>query len=358
MSKADALNTNIQNLSQGSSIQSISTTASQFAAYARKHDRADIAAETLQYLKPLMDFVRQKASSESNSSYFLRYEGALAQITMSWIAAILARSLGTLSLGLWIGFSIFGPIRPARNGEISQFGPRVVYYPVALGVAISFVTGIACLAEYCEGQTSANPSNSSDNYALAAVLLPIALITITCFGATLWAVFKARSPRSERKRRMTFREIMSLSPWRRMANILFLILNFLAFRGLPVLILFFLQFLVLALLEVKVPRGFFGDFELYLYGLRYSLEDVSAMSAWLASSLFAYFIAAFIRWRFDMPQSLRPTIYAGFFAYRRALAWIIPLSVWFYVAAIAFGVAPRAKLEAQISDYLYADSEI
>jgi hypothetical protein len=358
ITQSRALNTTARLRYFTASVKTAKNRLNQFSAYATTNGRSDLSNEAAAILPKIKAYWahREPSFSFGNLSSLFAGEESMVSIHLSWFAFFLALGLGAVSAALWIFFSILGPLRAPAGATTSRFGPRIVFYPVIIGGAAALLLGVASLWALCLDLLDLTDATANTVLSTMAVTAPALLSAACCLFATIWSIKKFPRPEPTAKKRLSLHELMQLSPWRRMATIFWWVQNPLWFRLLPIMVLFFFQFSALALMGLHIPRGILGGFDIYFPSLMINLGDIDNMAAGFIITSVLYLLASIVRWRFDMPQHLRPTIYAGFFAFRRALLWTIPLALWFIIAALTVGNGPRAQLDSKISNAISIES--
>jgi hypothetical protein len=100
-----------------------------------------------------------------------------------------------------------------------------------------------------------------------------------------------------------------------------------------------------------------------LWAVSFYLVPVIPTNSYDLLNVFGYFVIVwlvFIFWRvrFGLPRSQRGAVYAGFFAFRRVLAWTLPLSLWLLIFALWGGVAARAQAETDLQQFLASENRM
>jgi hypothetical protein len=349
------LRPNLQKTSIKPQMERLNRDATAFARYARRHNRSDLAREAARFATELRIFYDpQRARRPSEALMVSLQSGASRAAALSAASAMAAAWQLVAALGLWLFFTVWGPLVPPRREletggtAVPRLDSRWVIVPLVIGAALSL--GLACLERHflagvwAAGFASRNwlaKDSAGQKFAawtaLAAIAAPLVLAMLACFLGAMQ--LKRRIPR-EAAHEFTARELGAPEAleWLQSATQEARKWLWLLFLPAVAATLWVFEGAMVAtnpIVKTSIRRDMTQIFEVCL-------------AAWL--------VFVFWRARYVGPRAHCGAVYAGLFALRRALAWTIPLSLWLLLLALGSGVAPRAQAERELQRFLRSEN--
>ncbi|RYG71395.1 hypothetical protein EON80_05285 [bacterium] len=330
-----------------------------FVTYTEALNRPDLTKEATLMKPHLLNFWQKQDSQQNPEDALYRSSGGPSTyLHLAWWAATLAVWQGVAAVALLLLSIIVGPVLPPRGEKVSPVRNAAISSAVVVGGILSVVAmavgGLLLVIDW--GIPAFFCGMSDSRYACHTLILGLVAITgpiiaggVCSFAAAARRFKGATQPGPDYKESLQAVGIDAETAtffaefWR--------FQGVFCFRVLPVSTVIIGLFYGLALLGLQAPIGFGGTW-IYVVEPIYPIE---ALNYGLPAAFAIYMLSVLARLRFGLSPARKATIFAGVFAFRRVLAWTIPLSLWFLLTALVVGHFYRVRYDRQITAFIASE---
>lgn len=335
-------------------IEGISHSAKQFIKYCNVHGHSALAQETAAFETKLADFWNRFDTKRSRDSFINYMAGtSLTWVGLCWFVASLAVWQLFTALGWLILATSLSLHCPSSDVEIPQVGPRTVFYPLIIGGAISILTiaqGALFVSQaWADHSSMSSGATDAINCGYISMAIPPSLSLLAIGGAMIRirnaSLASSANGTFETK---SYRIAPEPSPlfvrfWQIQASLWHWTLLVVAILCASLLTFNWVTWFASSFTD---PETTYFDAPLYTPGV-VTLMCVSISLCFLGWSA---------RNNFGLPESQRGLIFAGFWALRRAGAWMIPFSLWLIIITLWCAIPARQALDNQWNQYLRSEN--